>query len=111
LLESMYLCHRSMAGETEYAAVEYFPKNNRHEVWNRGREAVDVVRVFAQEQRHALKIWTQDLTAQVREFLTENYPGRDLGRMAESFVSRFTHSVSPQDVPSSVPDQGLETQV
>jgi hypothetical protein len=111
LMEHIHLCHRSWAGETEYAAVEYFPAHNRHEIWNQGGDAVDVVRTFAHEQRHALGIWTNDLTSQVREFLTENYPGRDLGRIAESFVSRFTQSVASQDARPTGQGYGQETQI
>jgi|SRR6266550_5287407 len=40
-------------------------------------------------------IWTEDMTAQVKEFLAEKYPGRDMSRMADSFVHKFaTQAVS-----------------
>ena len=107
-MENIHLCHCSLAGEIEYAAVEYFPAHDRHEIWNRGRDAVDVVRVFAVEQRNALHVWTEDFTAQVREFLAEKYPARDSGRVADSFVSRFTHLTFPQDASPSVQDPGQE---
>jgi hypothetical protein len=42
------------------------------------------------DERKALQIWTEDMTAQVREFLTEKYPGQDMSRVADSFVHKFT---------------------
>jgi hypothetical protein len=96
LMKHIHLCHRSLADETEYAAVEYFPSHNRHEIWNRARDAVDVVRTFALEQRNALQIWKEDLKAQVRGFLTGKYLGQDLGQKPEIFASRLTHSISVQ---------------
>jgi hypothetical protein len=40
------------------------------------------------------------MTAQVKEFLVEKYPGQDMSRVADSFMHRFTHEVSQQHSPS-----------
>jgi hypothetical protein len=63
LMENVHLCRRMLEGEAEFAAVEHFPANNTNEIWNRGFDAVDVVRAFAQEQRQALQVWTEDAAA------------------------------------------------
>ncbi len=96
LMENIYLCHRPITGGAEYAVVEHFPARGTNEIWNRGWNAVEVLKAFAQEQRQALQIWTEDMTAQVKEFLVEKYPGQDMSRVADSFMHRFTHAVSQQ---------------
>jgi hypothetical protein len=98
LMENIYLCHRPVTGGVEFAVVEHFPARGRNEIWNRGRNAVEVLRTFAREQRQALQAWTEDMTAQVKEFLTEKYPGQDMNRVADSFMHRFTHAVSVQSI-------------
>ena len=94
LMDNIYLCHRPITGGAEYAVVEYFPARGTNEIWNKGWNAVEVLKMFAQEQRQALQIWTEDMTAQVKEFLAEKYPGQDMSRVADSFMYRFTHAVS-----------------
>jgi hypothetical protein len=68
LKENIFLCHRPVAGE--------------------------VLRMFALEQRQALRGWTEDMSAQVQEFLTEKFPGQNLSRVTDSFMHRLTRVVS-----------------
>ena len=96
LMDNVCLCHHPITGGAEYAVVEHFPARSTNEIWNRGWNAVEVLKAFAQEQRQALQIWTEDMTAQVKEFLVEKYPGQDMSRVADSFMHRFTHAVSQQ---------------
>jgi hypothetical protein len=96
LMDNICLCHRPITGEAEYAVVEHFPARGTNEIWQRGWNAVKVLKAFAQEQRQALQIWTEDMTAQVKEFLAEKYPGQDMSRVADSFMHRLTHAVSQQ---------------
>ena len=96
LIDNIYLCHRPITGGAEYAVVEHFPARGRYEIWNQGWNAMEVLKAFAQEQRRALQIWTEDMTAQVKEFLAEKYPGQDMSRVADSFMHRFTRAVSQQ---------------
>jgi len=51
LMENIFLCHRPITGGAEYAVVEHFPARGTNEIWNRGGNAVGVLRMFAQEQR------------------------------------------------------------
>lgn len=102
LFDNIFVCHRSSATGAEYAVVEHFPANGRNEIWTRGGNAVEVLRAFAREEQQALKTWTDDMAAQVREFLTEKYPGQDMSRVADGFMRRFSHPISPlQTIDSS----------
>ena len=96
LMDNISLCYRLISDGEEYAVVEYFAERALNEVWNRGRNAVEVLRMFAQEQRQALEIWTEDMKAQVKELLAEKYPGQDMRRVADGFMHRFIHAVSPR---------------
>jgi hypothetical protein len=95
-MENIHLCHRPISYGAEYAVVEHFPARGTNEIWNRDWNEVEVLKAFAQEQRQALQIWTEDMTAQVKEFFGGKYPGQDISRVADSFMHRFTHAVSQQ---------------
>ncbi|HUA67313.1 MAG TPA: hypothetical protein VMA13_02085 [Candidatus Saccharimonadales bacterium] len=86
LTDNICLCHRPISGGVEYAVLEYFPDRGRHEIWHRGPNVVEVLRLFVQEQRQALQVWTEDLASQVREFLEEKYPRQNVSRAASSFM-------------------------
>jgi len=90
LMENIHLCHRPITGGAEYAVVEHFPARGTYEIWNRGWNAAEVLKVFTQEQRQALQVWTEDMTAQVKEFLAEKFPGQDLSRVADAFIHKCT---------------------
>jgi hypothetical protein len=45
---------------------------------------------FTHEQRQALQVWTEDMSAQLKEFLAEKFPGQDLSRVAEAFTLKCT---------------------
>jgi hypothetical protein len=96
LMDNICLCHRPNTGDVEYAVMEHFSSRGTNEIWNRGWNAVEVLKMFTQEQRQALNIWTEDMTAQVKEFLAEKYPGQDMSRVADGFMHRFTHVISRQ---------------
>ena len=90
LMENIHFCHRPISYGAEYAVVEHFPARGTNEIWNRGWNASEVLKSFTQGQRQALQVWTDDLTAQVQEFLSEKFPGQDLSRVADSFIHKCT---------------------
>jgi hypothetical protein len=96
LMENIHLCHRPITGGAEYAVVEHFPARGTYEIWNRGWNAAEVLKVFTQEQRQALQVWTEDMTAHVQEFLTEKFPGQDLSRVADAFIHKCTTQAASQ---------------
>ncbi len=102
LFDNIFVCHRSSPTGADYAVVEHFPANGRNEIWTTGRNAEEVIRAFARDERQALKTWTDDMAAQLREFLAEKYPGQDMSRVADGFMRRFSQPISPlQKIDSS----------
>ncbi len=95
LMDNIYLCHRPLAGGSEYAVVEHFPANGTNEIWNRGGDAFQVLNFFAKEQRQALEFGTNDMVARTVEFLAEKYSGQDLSYLTESFTHQFSDRASP----------------
>jgi hypothetical protein len=89
LFDNLRMNYRPTLYAAEFAVMEQFP-NGQHEIWNRGYNALDVLRAFAREQRQALQTWSDDLKAQVVEFLAEKYPGEDMSRVADAFVLKCT---------------------
>ncbi len=96
LFDNTFACHRPDAARVEYAVVEHFPASGRNEICNRGHDATEVLQAFAQDQRQVLQTWTEDMNAQVKEFLVEKYPDHDMARVAESFMHRFATRTVPQ---------------
>jgi hypothetical protein len=89
LFDNLRVNYRPTQYAAEFAVMEQFP-NGHHEIWNRGYSAVDVLRAFTSEQRQTLQKWSDDLKAQVAEFLAEKYPGEDMSRVADAFVLKCT---------------------
>ena len=113
LTDSVCACYRPTSAGTEFAVVERSPCGDAQDVVARGRNATEVLRTFAGEQRQALQLWTEDMTAQVNEFLTEKYPGKDMSRVAERFMHRFTRSVSHEQTLANAhkPNHGRRNRV
>ena len=81
LMDNILLCHRPTTEGTEYAVVEHFQAHDTNEIWNRGWDAVQVLKIFAKEQRQALEFGTEDMMARTMEFLAEKYSGQDLSHI------------------------------
>lgn len=90
LMENIHFCHRPISYGAEYAVVEHFSAHGTNEILNRGWNAGEVLKAFTQGQRQALQVWTEDVSAQVREFLSEKFPGQDLSRVADTFIHKCT---------------------
>jgi hypothetical protein len=90
LMENIHLCHRPISYGAEYAVVEHFAARGTNEILNRGWNAGEVLKAFTQGLRQTLQVWTEDVSAQVREFLSEKFPGQDLSRVADAFILKCT---------------------
>jgi hypothetical protein len=90
LMEDIHFCHRPISYGAEYAVVEHFPAHGTNEILNRGWNATEVLKAFTQGLRQTLQVWTEDMTAQVKEFLSEKFPGQDLSRVADAFIHKCT---------------------
>ena len=97
LFDNTFVGHRAVAYGTEFAVVEHVPASGKNEILARGRNAVDVLKSFAHDQRHALQIWTEDVSAQVKEFLAEKYPGHDTSRVVTSLVHKLATQAAAQN--------------
>ena len=89
LFENTFLCRCTKAGGTEYAVVEYFPLHGTNEIWTRGSEASEVLRLFTQEQRYALESWVSDLSDQMRAFVSANFPVLDPNFVTDDLIYRL----------------------
>jgi hypothetical protein len=90
------VCHRQTPGGLEFAVVERLPLKSKEmkEVLNRGHDAGDVLQSFIRDQRQVLRVWEEDVMAQVREHLAEKYPGQDMNIVAESFEIKMARAIS-----------------
>jgi hypothetical protein len=95
LMDNFYLCHRADPGGTEHAIAERLPALGRSEIRSHGRNAVELLQQFVQEQRRVLEAWGQEMNAPLQEFLAQKYPGQDLSRVTSSFMLHFTRPVLP----------------
>jgi hypothetical protein len=101
LMGNIHLCHRPISYGAEFAVVERFPAHGTNEILNRGWNTMEVLKAFTQGQRQTLQVWTEDLTAQVKEFLAEKFPGHDLSRVADAFIQKCTtQAVSQKHSPT-----------
>jgi len=53
-----------------------------------------VLQAFVRDQRQALRVWKDDVNAQVKEHLAEKYPHQDMNIVAESFEIKMARSIS-----------------
>lgn len=90
------VCHRRTPAGLEFAVVECLPMKSRErkEVLNSGYDIKDVLQTFVGDQRQVLKMWKDDVTAQVREHLAEKYPGQDMNLVAGSFEIKMARAIS-----------------
>jgi hypothetical protein len=91
------VCHRRVAGEIEFAVVESLllkPGTEIKDVLNRGDNVREVLQGFIRDQRQVLRLWKDDLNAQVKEHLAEKYPGQDMSLVADSFEYKMTQAIS-----------------
>jgi hypothetical protein len=90
------ICYRSKAAGLEFAIVECLPlkPGEMKDVLNSGHDARDVLQAFVRDQRQVLRVWKDDVNAQVREHLAEKYPHQDMNIVAESFEIKMARSIS-----------------
>jgi hypothetical protein len=99
LTRTTSVCHRHTPAGLEFAVVESLPLKSGEiiDVLNRGNDATEVLQKFARDQRQVFKVWKDDLTAQVREYLAEKYPRQDMSIVTESFEIKLTREMSRRE--------------
>ena len=83
--DNLFACHRFVGDSVEYAIVEHFPEAGTNEIWVRGWSSVEVMHAFVKDQYYALQMYAEDVAAQIREYLSEHYPGQNLDIVDDSF--------------------------
>jgi urease gamma subunit len=90
------ICHRRTAAGLEFAVIECLPLQSREmtEVLNSGQNVRDVLREFIHDQKQVLNLWKDDVKAQVKEYLDENYPHQNMNIVVESFEIKMSRAIS-----------------
>ena len=90
------VCYRRTAAGLEFAVIECLPLKDVElkDVLNSGHDAREVLQAFVRDQRQALRVWKDDVNAQVKEHLAEKYPHQDMNIVAESFEIKMARSIS-----------------
>jgi hypothetical protein len=92
LTDDCCLCYRTTGQHADFAVVERSSLAGTNEVLTRSRTVPAALQGFAAIQRETLRIWTEDMAAQVSDYLTEKYPGQNMSRLANGFLQRFTQT-------------------
>ena len=109
LTEVTSVCHRRTAAGLEFAIVECLPlkSGEKKDVLNSGLDAQEVLQAFTRDQRQVLNLWKEDVKAQVREHLDQQYPRRDMGLGVESFVLYMARAIARREALAQSHGQGI----
>src|SRR5450756_132315 len=99
LTEVTSVCHRHTAAGLEFAIVECLPlkSGEKKDVLIGGHDAREVLQAFTRDQRQVLNLWKEDVKAQVREHLDEQYPRQDMGIVVESFEIKMARDIARRE--------------
>jgi len=103
------VCHRRTAAGLEFAIVERLPLKSGEikDILNNGHDVREVLQAFVRDQRQVLKVWKDDVNAQVKEHLAEKYPHQDMNIVAESFEIKMARSISQTFVNAQSQSRGV----
>jgi len=103
------ICHRSIAGKIEFAVVECLSlkSGEMKDVLNSGNTVREVLQAFTGDQRQVLRLWKDDMKAQINEHLAEKYPGQDMSLVADSFEYKMTQAISETYVHAQSQSHGM----
>jgi len=109
LTEITSVCHRRTPAGLEFAIVECLPlkSGKKKDVLNSGHDAREVLQVFMRDQRQVLNLWKEDVKAQVREHLDEQYPRQDMGIVVESFEIKMARDIARRETLAQSYGQGI----
>ena len=103
------VCHRHTAAGVEFAVVECLPlkSGEMKEALNSGHNVREVLQAFTSDQRQVLRLWKEDVKAQVREHLGEKYPRQDMGIVVESFEIKMARAISETRMHAQSQSRGI----
>jgi hypothetical protein len=77
------------------------------EALNSGYNVREVLQAFTSDQRQVLRLWKEDVKAQVREHLGEKYPRQDMGIVVESFEIKMARAISETRMHAQSQSRGI----
>jgi len=109
LMKDISICHRRIADEMEFAVVESvpFPSGETKDVLNSGHNVREMLQTFAHDQRQVLRLWKDDVTAQIREHLEQKYPGHDINIVVESFEYKMSRALAQRPAQAQNQSRGV----
>lgn len=91
----MLLCSREVGARHEFAVIERFDADSpyakaqgRHEIHLVSNNPRQLLRNYAEMERHVLQMLRSDVAATVQENLFEQYPGQNLSQVAKAVAAR-----------------------
>ena len=105
----LLFCSRALDEGREFAVFEKFDPNSAYaqaqgnpELLLTGDNAVGLLEVYLESERHMLQLVKQNIEAAVEESLAEKFPGEDHSRVVRAISARCDKCISPngQDVHS-----------
>jgi len=93
----------------EFAIVECLPLKDveMKDVLNSGHDVREALQAFVRDQRQVLRVWKDDVNAQVKEHLAEKYPHQDMSIVAGSFEIKMARSLSQTYVNTQSQSRGV----
>ncbi|HUB87039.1 MAG TPA: hypothetical protein VMB22_04045, partial [Verrucomicrobiae bacterium] len=67
----------------------------------------DVLRDFIRDQKQVLNLWKDDVKAQVKEHLDQNYPRQDMSIVVESFEIKMSRAISERPSVAQTQSRGI----
>jgi hypothetical protein len=109
LTEITSICHRRTPAGLKFAIVECLPlkAGEKKDVLNSGHDASEVLQAFTRAQRQVLNLWKEDVKAQVREHLDEQYPRHDMGIVIESFEIKMARDIARRETLAQKPSRSV----
>jgi hypothetical protein len=103
------ICHRHTGAGIEFAIVECLPLKSveMKDILNSGHDVREVLQAFVRDQRQVLRVWKDDVNAQVKEHLAEKYPQQDMNIVAGSFEIKMARSLSQTYVNTQSQSRGV----
>jgi urease gamma subunit len=109
LTDRTSICHQRPTTGLKFAIVECLPLKSREmrDVLNSGNNVKDVLQSFVRDQRQVLRLWKDDVTAQVREHLAEKYPQENMDIVVGSFEIKLARAISETYVNTQSQSRGI----
>ena len=97
LMDHVWLCHRPMVEEAEFAVVRHSPATECNEICHRAWNAVEVLKAFVDEEHRERVLLAQTIMAKLKKIYLQKYSDLEAASLAEQTVQQF--GLAPMGVP------------